>query len=282
MGNAAIWWQPRGAAVPRKIDLGQRLEDLQERIVIEEAASEAYSGEERVVLQRARTRVRIVTGWSADWALAEEVRAMLSALHVGGRIAIAADDAMVFGAFVATPPEAGSSTWWIAANIFERYSSATPAIGIGGRVTLISPAPVMRQETVLLTAAPSSQLYPQIASTAVRNDWTGHEWVFAREYRFYPILKRAIGDRDTQAFLHENGRVWKLDFTLDEDMAALATIAQNPDQVFATPTAYGSPSAPATVQSSDRPSPFSEAFDPPVAISQSEMRPLAWGGRGGA
>ena len=256
MGNAAIWWQPRGAAVPRKIDLGRRLQDLQERIVVEEAVAEAYSGVERQVIQRSRNRVRFVTGRSMDWVLAEEVRAALSSVAMGGRIALAADDAQVFGAFLATPPDAGQNQWWVYANLWERYSTGTPPIGSGARVTLISPSPAMRMETVLLTAAPAQQLYPGIQSSRVRNSWTGLDWVFAREYRFFPVLKRAIGDRDTQAFLHEEGRSWWVDATFDEDMAGYAALALTPETAFAAPTAYGAASAPADSPADPAPSPL--------------------------
>lgn len=243
MGNAAIWWEPRGSQVVRKIDLGAPLSELrvsQDRI---EDVTETQGGVQSTTRIRSRERIRITSTPWLSYGLWDEVSAMVRRLQQGGRISLAEDDATAWAAFALdwTDPD----QIIMQAGPWAAYGGA---VATGQRFRVLGPSPRMLWEGGRINGGALN-----FNSTAFRaggvivpqqsraNDWGQEGWILVRQLGFWPVLRFPSDMRQQSGILHEHRRSFSLELTLEMDMAGIGVLAQTPTQLLNGVTDAGNP-----------------------------------------
>jgi len=224
MGNAKFWFypEPDGRHLV-EIDMGEALGELSSTFFHDAIDGITYSGGisrsvgrggEIVTIQRDRMQL------GED--LAQKFDALQNHLDRGYSVAFTSDSAKAWAASCQTSPAGGSFNLLLKNNPFEALTGTTTIPTANEYVVLETGSPAYTRETietssVSLTSASGGTI---TAQNRINFDYNGRK-VFARWYRFWPILKRAQGDVGRAIITNEGGRLWSLNVTLVPDYQAL-------------------------------------------------------------
>lgn len=224
MGNAKFWFypEPDGRHLV-EIDMGEALGELSSTFFHDAIDGITYSGGisrsvgrggEIVTIQRDRMQL--------GEGLAQKFDALQNHLDRGYSVAFTSDSAKAWAASCQTSPAGGSFNLLLKNNPFEALTGTTTIPTANEYVVLETGSPAYTRETietssVSLTSASGGTI---TAQNRINFDYNGRK-VFARWYRFWPILKRAQGDVGRAIITNEGGRLWSLNVTLVPDYQAL-------------------------------------------------------------
>ena len=239
MGNAAIWWEPSGAIVPRKIDLGRALSSLQWSDPRDVRTSLTPGGRLSAVSFTAYSQVQIRCRFT-DHTLHDEVQAMCNRLKRGGRITLTEDDAKVYAGYI--DPWLSTTALPLQRSPWHLYGGA---VAVNDRLVVTGPSPRYLQETVTVTGIPVQSI-SALGGTATidgrRNDWSTTTFGLARNHAFWPVLRANPSDYTAQLITHRGTRiVYELVLTLDEDVGAIEALSTTPTVSLQGTTDTGKP-----------------------------------------
>jgi hypothetical protein len=232
MGNASIWWEPKGAAKPTKIDLGRPFSDLQVTPVREKRVAGPLSGSQSATQLRYYHRV-VATIRFQDYDTLYALESMLNRAKFGVRITVAEDWETAYAAFVSSFPTSDS----IAVNPAPwRYYSGLPAEG--RRWCLQGPTPRGLYEVATTTTFPSTVSALSTTGGTVDlaadllNDWSDEDWVLVRDPGFWPCMRIPADEAARQAIKHKGRRVFELELVMDEDLDGLDWLSATPTTAY--------------------------------------------------
>lgn len=239
MGNAAIWWEPNGAEVVRKIDLGRALTSLQWSDPRDARTSLTPGGRLSSVSFTAYSQIQIRARFT-EVAIHDELQAMINRLKRGGRITLAEDDEAVSAGFI--DPWIVSDELPIQRSPWHLYGGD---VAVGDRLVVTGPSPQYRQETVTVTTIPIqsvSSLGGTVGVDTRRNDWSSIPFALARNHAFWPVLRMSPADYPAQLIQHKGQRiVYELVLTLDEDVGGIEALSTTPTVTLQGTTDTGKP-----------------------------------------
>lgn len=250
MGNATIWWEPRGAETVRKVDLGAPLADLQELPPDrQEVSTETYGGIISTVRTRSRPRIRVVSSPWLSYDLWEEVQDMADRMRQGGRISLAEDSATAWAAYASD---------WTNPDVMVMESSPWAAYGgtvaTSQRIRSMGPSPRLLTEGNVISGgslqfnSTSFRAGGVIVPTRSRkHDWSAEDWILVRHYQFWPCLRLPADMRGQGAIMHKHRRSFSFEMVLEVDMAGLAAIADTPSTLLNGQTDEGNPTMTALI-----------------------------------
>lgn len=252
MGNAAIWWEPRGADAPRKIDLGAPLSELQVTTDRQEDTTETQGGRLYSMRIRTRDRVQITSSPWLSYDLWDEVQAMIRRLQTGGRISIAEDDEHAWAAYALEWATPGSLV--MQAGPWAAYGGT---VATGDRWRAEGPSPRCQWEGGVIDSGSALNFN----STSFRaggvivpeggrlHDWSQEDWILVRHQAFWPCLRMPGEARAQPGIVHKHRRTFQLELTLEVDMEGIAAIAQTPTQLLNGTTDEGNPTMTSLIRS---------------------------------
>ena len=240
MGNAAFWYEPKGSDTVVKIDLGQRLSDLQVIPARDLLATRTLSGHQSRTLLRSQRRLRVESMRFTSLDLVDDLLAMQAALEAGGRVSLAEDTATAWAAFA--DPWSGTTTLTVMRSPFALYGGTVTA---GDRLSVLGPSPRMLTEDMAVASVgspnPATSGGPITTTRARRHGWAGEDWILVRDSGFWPILRLPFEEAGVQIIQHKHRRYFTLILTLDEDTAGIAALASTPTVTLQGTTDTGKP-----------------------------------------
>lgn len=244
MGNATIWWEPRGATTVRAIDLGAPLSDLQELPPDRhEVSTETLGGVISTLRLRTRQRIRVVSYPWISYDLWDEVSDMVERLRSGGRISLAEDSASAWAAYVDD---------WTDPDLLVMHSGPWAAYGgavlADDRWRATGPSPRMLTEAGTIDSGAlvfNSTTFRAggviVPGASRKHEWAAETWCLVRHYGFWPCLRMPHDRRGQGAILHKHRRTFSLELELEVDMAGLDAIAITPTALLNGTTDAGNP-----------------------------------------
>ena len=223
MGNAKFWFypEPDGRHLV-EIDMGEALGELSSTFFHDAVDGITYSGGISRSVGRGGEVVTIPRDrMQLGEDLANKFDAMQNHLDRGFSVAFTADSSKAWAASCQTSPAGGSFNLLLKNNPFEVLTGTTTTPAANDYVVLETGSPAYTREVVevasaSLTSASGGNITTQ---NRINFDYNGRR-VFARYYRFWPILKRA-NDIGRAIITNEGGRLFSLSISLVPDYQAL-------------------------------------------------------------
>ena len=224
MGNAKFWFypEPDGRHLV-EIDMGEALGELSSSFFHDAVDGVTYSGGifrsvgrggEIVTIQRDRMQL--------GEELAHKFDALQNHLDRGFSVAFTSDSSEAWAASCQTSPTAGDFTILLKNNPFTALTGTSPVPFRNDYIVLETGSPAYTREIVEVDSA---SLTSQSGGTITTKNRINFDYsmrqVFARYYRFWPVMKRPQNDVGQAIITNEGGRLWSLNITLVPDYQTL-------------------------------------------------------------
>lgn len=224
MGNAKFWFypQPDGRHLV-EIDLGQALGELSSAINHDVVDGLTYSGG---IYRSVATGGEVVSIQRDRMQLGEELAIKFDALqnHLdrGFTVSMSSDADKAYAASVQTAPNGGALSFNVKNNPFEAFTGSSVVPVANDYMVLETDSPNYIRETIEIntinaTSAAGGTITPQ---NRINFTYAGRR-VFARWYRFWPVLKRPQSEIGRPIVTNEGGRLFSLNLTLVPDYETL-------------------------------------------------------------
>ena len=223
MGNAKFWFypEPDGRHLV-EIDMGEALGELSSSFFHDAVDGITYSGGisrsvgrggEIITIQRDRMQL--------GEELSNKLDALQSHLDRGFSVAFTADSSKAWAASCQTAPTGGDFSVLVKNNPFDTLTGTSTMPSANDYVVLETGSPAYTREIIKLQSASLTSASGGTLTAQQRINFTyvGRS-VFARYYRFWPVLKRA-NDIGRAIITNEGGRLWSLNLTLVPDYQTL-------------------------------------------------------------
>jgi hypothetical protein len=224
MGNATFWFypQPDGRHLV-EIDMGEALGELSSAYMHDAIDGVTYSGGifrsvgrggEIVSIQRDRMQLGEDLAYKFD--------ALQNHLDRGYSVSFCSDASKAWAASCQTSPAGGTFSMLLKNNPFEAITGTTTIPTTNDYIVLETGSPAYTREVVKVASASLTSASGGNITTAQRIcfDYNGRQ-VFARWYRYFPVLKRAQSEVGKPIITNEGGRLYSLNVTLVPDYQTL-------------------------------------------------------------
>ena len=223
MGNAKFWFypEPDGRHLV-EIDMGEALGEPSSAFFHDAVDGITYSGGisrsvgrggEIITIQRDRMQL--------GEELANKFDALQSHLDRGFSVAFTADSSKAWAASCQTSPAGGDFSVLVKNNPFDVLTGTSTTPAANDYVVLETGSPAYTREIIKLQSASLTSASGGTLTAQQRINFTyAGRSVFARYYRFWPVLKRA-SDIGRAIITNEGGRLFSLNLTLVPDYETL-------------------------------------------------------------
>ena len=252
MGNAKFYFypQPDGRHLV-EIDMGQALGELATSVDHDVVDGVTYSGGihrsvgtggEVVNLQRDRMQL--------SETLANKFDALQNHLDRGYSVAFSPDSSKAWAASVQTAPNGGALSLPVKNNPFAAFTGTSTVPSANDYMVLETDSPnyireIIKISSISVTASAGGSVVPY---NRINFTYAGRR-VFARWYRFYPVLKRPASEIGRPIITNEGGRLFSLNVTLVPDYETLFAFHNGEGLGTIGPSLIGASAASGTIPS---------------------------------
>lgn len=220
MGNAKFYYFARPASLSylQTIDLEEGLAELFSEFEIDAQDGISYTGRIYRTISRVSEIVRIQRDrMKGGEDLAASLNGLQSHLAHGFPTMFSADSEKAYATYLRQPAQAGDTVLYVGPNVFRSFVG-NQIVQAGDYLMIESQNPGMHYQQVKIqsiTATATANGTITLADPIQFDFKTGS--IGVRYYRFWPSLKRLVGNINTNMISNERGFLWSLDVLLSPD-----------------------------------------------------------------